>query len=191
MVKSFKAVQGDCHSEKSVLCEGSSTGDVELKEGCALSCGMAGSKTHANLRLCVLSPLSNLPKPKVQYMLWCQIKHKIPCPSRIKFGGRQCHEQPWLFAAHQGWDFLESEMPWRTRCLHHVDLSACQRCFFSLGGLNFASCCHQSSLQPLLKLEVATQAPCQAPGRKIHTSVMVLCFLRSFAGAAFKFLAEV
>lgn len=156
-----------------------------------MSCGMVGSKTHANIQLCILRPLSNLPKLKVQYMLWCQIKHKILCSSMIKFDGRQCLEQPWLFAAHQSRDFQESEMPWTTRYLHHIDLSACQRCFFSLGGLNFASCCHHSSLQPLLKLEVATQAPCQAPGQKIHTSVMVLCFLRSFAGAAFRFLGKV
>lgn len=113
-------------------------------------------------------------------MLCWQIKHKILCSSKIKFGGRQCHEQPWLSAAHQSWYFQESEMAWRTRCLHHVDLSACQRCFFSLGGLSFASCCHQSSLQPLLKLEVATQAPCQAPGRKIHTSVMGVVFSQVF-----------
>jgi len=70
-----------------------------------------------------------------------------------------------------------------------------QRYLFFLGGLNFASCCHQSSLQPSLKLEVAgevaTQVVHQAPSGKIHTSVMVLCFLRSFAGASFKFLTKV
>lgn len=84
---------------------------------------------------------------------------------------------------------MEKQMP--ASCGH----LCLQRCLLFLGGLNFASCYHQSSLQPSLKLEVArevaTQAPRQAPGGKIHTSVMVLCFLRSFAGASLKFLRKV
>lgn len=55
-----------------------------------------------------------------------------------------------------------------------------QRHLRFLGGLKFASCCHQSSLQPSPKLglagDVATQAPHQAPAGKIHTSAMCCVF---------------
>lgn len=150
-----------------------------------MSCSMVGSKTHANIHSKSFKQLAQTKSTKhalvtdkaqdsllTQHKVWWKAVPGCLHPTKAGIFRRvRCHGEP-------------------DACIILTSLLG-KGASFSLGGLNFASCCHQSSLQPLLKLEVATQAPCQAPGRKIHTSVMVLCFLRSFAGAAFKFLVKV